>query len=82
MCLCKEKKIRIYKSRAICNSSYEINCSQAITFLKSNECNDARHGNMTRGNVTATDKTNPNFINSLKYDSEKLISKLPEIFLN
>jgi len=40
---------------------------------------DERHGNMTKGKLTAIDITKPIFIMSLEIQSEKLVRMFPEI---
>lgn len=50
-----------------------------LTFVAKSEYIDERHGNMTRGKLTAIDITKPIFITSLDRHWEKLVRMFPEI---
>jgi len=49
-----------------------------LTFVASREYIDERHGNMTRGKLTAIDITKPILIISLDRHCEKLVRMFPE----
>jgi len=49
-----------------------------LTFVASREYIDERHGNMTRGKLTAIDITKPILIMSLDRHCEKLVRMFPE----
>lgn len=52
------------------------------TFVASREYIDERHGNMTKGKLTAIDITKPILIMSLDRHCEKLVRTFPENNIN
>lgn len=77
----KEKQYKFLIIIKIIKSCYTKNYTLihfTLTFVAKREYIDERHGNITRGKLTAIDMTKPIFITSLDRHCEKLVRIFPE----